>query len=111
MKKNCFIIVLLSLMAFAACEKTDLSPVEQRLDALEGDVKNIKEQLATLDKLNKDIVALQALKSCTYVSGTSFNAQTGVWTLSLSDGTVIDVPLPVPETLLPFRSMLRASGP
>ena len=91
MKKNCFIIVLLSLMAFAACEKTDLSPVEQRLDALEGDVKNIKEQLATLDKLNKDIVALQALKSCTYVSGTSFNAQTGVWTLSLSDGTVIDV--------------------
>ena len=91
MKKKCFIFVLASLLLLPACEKTDLSPVESRIDALEKDVKNIKEQLATLDKLNSEIAALQALKSCTYVSGTSYNAQTGIWTISLSDGTVIDV--------------------
>ena len=91
MKKRFFLLALLSVLLLPSCEETDLSPVESRLDALEGEVKDIKAKLATLDQINKDIAALQALKANTTVTGASLNPDTGIWTVSLSDGTVIDV--------------------
>ena len=88
--KKTFIILAAALTAIAvSCSETDLSPVEGRLDKVESDIAALQTRVSALEKLNQEIEDLQKLKKNTYVSGAS--KKDGVWTIVLSDGTVITV--------------------
>lgn len=84
MKRILSIITAMSAFALAAC--TDLTPVNERIDALEERVGTVEESLSSL---NSDLQLLNDVVSGMKLSGAS--CENGVWTLKTAGGNTYKV--------------------